>query len=771
VLPIARKRDKTPSRPPDDPVRFGVLNLVFLLVLAVGVGAAPLMPTIQASPEGVLIVGAVMLFSCVLWLVLILRRPSNGGGLPSFLDTGVVLPLTVFVVLVMLSTLLSSYSRPGLVQSYLWLAGLVFFIVLSQALRCPVIRKTLVVILFASALVVALHGLHQKLVDLPAARAMFRANPAEILRKVGLPPEVALDFLGRVGEGTKDRVFSTFLQPNWLGGFLALILPILTGVIVDTARSGRSGPRRAVLVGINFDVLLILVWCFYESKSKGAAFGLLCAGVVFGVWALWRVMLRLLQRRGRRAAIAATAGIVLAAALAVVAGVLVGQRLGRIPPTAEFLGSFKVRTGYWRAGLLIAADNPMSGLGPGNFQYGYAMFKRPQDQEARWAHNDYIQIAAEVGFPALAVYLFLWLAFLRRMSRPLAPQPEDNARSEPGPPPRLAALLALVWAAGTAVFALEAIYGQTFLSGEGAFWWFWPIALWTLWAGLAGVNVLALRVDKWDVTRVGIVAGGVAVLAHTIVEGDLQVPGLRATLFFLMAFGVSLVVGRARAIAGGRRTLAIALAVALVVTAWLSLGFIRPMCRAIALADRSKRIRDGLIEGKATDQVRLLEEALTLDPRDAEISGSLADIYYRSAQHAQYQGNPSDAQALVELSLRFAEISVKSNPIHALEFVRVGRCHQFMAGLAWRREDARRRLLEQALTEYTRACELFPSDPRSALEVARIEDALANPEKARESYRKALRLSEGQYTASSRLVDAESRQARKRLEELGDQRK
>ena len=72
---------------------------------------------------------------------------------------------------------------------------------------------------------------------------------------------------------------------------------------------------------------------------------------------------------------------------------------------------------HWGNSLMMIKDNPVLGVGLGNWRFSYplyaASFKRDRLQnykmQVRKVHNDYLQLAAECGIPALLLFLFFWV--------------------------------------------------------------------------------------------------------------------------------------------------------------------------------------------------------------------------------------------------------------------------------------------------------------------------------------------------------------------------
>jgi O-antigen ligase len=71
------------------------------------------------------------------------------------------------------------------------------------------------------------------------------------------------------------------------------------------------------------------------------------------------------------------------------------------------------RVCMWISGVQIVRDYPLTGVGPAMLEKIYPLYRR--DDAPRWRvphlHNNFLQLAAERGLPAMAVYLWLLVAF------------------------------------------------------------------------------------------------------------------------------------------------------------------------------------------------------------------------------------------------------------------------------------------------------------------------------------------------------------------------
>jgi len=343
------------------------------------VGLRPLAPSAESALALSLLLDVLPLVCVWLWLLsMVLERRLR------LARSGVGAPAAAFCVALAVAVMLATYKRPAILVAAGWIADVLFLIFLINTCQAHRVRRLLLSALIASAIVVSLHGIHQRVIDLPAASDTFRQDPQRALEMLKLPLQAEDDLLGRI---EANRVFSSFLLPNSLAGFLAMVFPVALGCCLGRRTGSWS---RGLGLGL-------VLACVYLTRSKG---GWLAFAVGLGVYVsaafahlLWRF---------RKEVVLVIAG------LAVIGGL--AQVWGIAPRAREYAGSFRVRAGYWRGAAQIFWRHPIVGVGPGNFLDYYSMYKRAEDEEARQAHNDYLQVAAEGGVLALAAYVWLWVS-------------------------------------------------------------------------------------------------------------------------------------------------------------------------------------------------------------------------------------------------------------------------------------------------------------------------------------------------------------------------
>lgn len=172
---------------------------------------------------------------------------------------------------------------------------------------------------------------------------------------------------------------------------------------------------RAVLLPV---LALLLVYTLWITYSRGGLLALflallLTAALLSGKPEHWARLRRMVP--GRRAVVAGLAlGLFLAAVgLVAVAAPAIAQDTpgaanGRIETVTEQgqavqLGelanpeSFMLRLTYWRVGVRMFLDNPLGGVGLGNFKVAYPYYQYLGAGHVKEAHNGYLQMFCETG--------------------------------------------------------------------------------------------------------------------------------------------------------------------------------------------------------------------------------------------------------------------------------------------------------------------------------------------------------------------------------------
>jgi O-antigen ligase len=192
----------------------------------------------------------------------------------------------------------------------------------------------------------------------------------------------------------KWLAFGTIGNPNWVGAFLASVLPLAwmrTALAPKgLTRLGWSAATAAIGGG--------LVLTFSRGAWLGAALGLIVLSAIAS------------PARCRRAVTSAALGIALGAGIAW-ASTPPGEISAAVWRTASVSG----RVRMWQITLDMIADRPALGVGPGAFAGSYPVYQReylrrlapppPLTQLTDQPHNEYLRLLAEAGPAALLCFL------------------------------------------------------------------------------------------------------------------------------------------------------------------------------------------------------------------------------------------------------------------------------------------------------------------------------------------------------------------------------
>lgn len=224
--------------------------------------------------------------------------------------------------------------------------------------------------------------------------------------------QVLVPTMGVLAGQSPDSIFAgiargTFINRNHYAAFLGMIWPVLVAYILtlrsspDEARVGlrrrgstKLNEKQITLVFITAMVLLSLVF----SMSRGGIIGSLIALTVFiafGRGAQWKGLL-----------------------ISLVGCWLIVFSYGAVIGFDGILERFQTisddapgRMEIWKDCRHIVEDHPLTGVGLGNNALVFDIYQThlPDDLHASHAHNDYLQLATELGLPAaIVISLSVW---------------------------------------------------------------------------------------------------------------------------------------------------------------------------------------------------------------------------------------------------------------------------------------------------------------------------------------------------------------------------
>lgn len=330
---------------------------------------APILPTM-----------AVLALVCLCMGLSLLRLASDR-------DTAIApSPLNVHIALhalvILWSTAASVNLRGSLLPGMLTVAFVLFFYGVTSSGLEKHLDKVLWLLL-AAGVGVSLYGFYQ---------ACFPERYGDVWTDTDLFSAITF------------RVYSTLANPNVLGEYLLLMIPIACAMLFSADNWSK---RIAALIAAG-----IMGVCLILTYSRGCYLGLLFAAAVFLV---------LLDRRFLFLGIIAVALCPLYLPDSVI------SRFASIGNMTDTSTSYRV--GIWLGSLAMLKDFGFSGVGYGSEAFNtiypaYAM----HSISAQHAHNLFLQILCDSGIVGLLVFLGLIVSFCRMMLTAIRHTSDARAR-------------------------------------------------------------------------------------------------------------------------------------------------------------------------------------------------------------------------------------------------------------------------------------------------------------------------------------------------------
>ena len=285
-------------------------------------------------------------------LLLFLASWTIAKGFPSKRALPLKFAPTAFCLVLAISICASKNMVISANELYKYATGLLLFIT-AASFNHKERANTLKVIVWAG-LVISLIALNQYFFEFKVV--------LNYITKHRITSPFAMDLI------SQKRVFSPFVTPNVLAGFLIMVIPLALTL------------KKRVLFLPPMLLALIL------TESLGGLIG------------LFLVLILYYCLRGKiytKKIIFFTVSIITALIL-----IILFIRSNASSQHTRPLFSLSMRWAYWKQTLGIIMKSPISGAGLGNFDLRFT----------RYAHNSYLEIWAEMGI--LGLISFLWLVFV-----------------------------------------------------------------------------------------------------------------------------------------------------------------------------------------------------------------------------------------------------------------------------------------------------------------------------------------------------------------------
>ncbi|HYE83296.1 MAG TPA: O-antigen ligase family protein [Clostridia bacterium] len=321
------------------------------------VGFIPLAPTMA-------LLGLILL-TAVSYGVRLFRDKSMSFRI-TILDYFVVL----FGIVLFYSSITSYTPNNSMLALLVHAAYILFYFVLINTIKTRQQLFTVVALLVLSTTLTSMYGLYQ-------------------LKTVGATSEAWVDTT--LFEDIKARVGSTFENPNVLGEYLVLIIPVAIAMLWGH----KNWLSRLVTIGL----VAVMLVCLVYTYSRGAYVGLMLAFALFAVL------------RDRRFVILGVIGLLMLPFVLPPSVINRFTSIGNLSDTSSYyrisvwLGSLKLAMDYWPSGIGL-------GLEPFKLLYPKYSFNAAY---AHHSHNIYIQLLIETGISGFLMFFAMILVYYKAM--------------------------------------------------------------------------------------------------------------------------------------------------------------------------------------------------------------------------------------------------------------------------------------------------------------------------------------------------------------------
>ena len=201
----------------------------------------------------------------------------------------------------------------------------------------------------------------------------------------------------------------TFINKNHFAGFLEMVFPITLGYAMAISYWPLKGNLKRMLASDNINkafffliLLTVMLVSIFFSQSRAGFLALLCGLAAFAG------IVRRAERRPNKTLLAMLGFVI-------VFFFIYGYVIGFQPVVDRFLaiGTDVSRIDIWRDAWRIVKDFPL-GIGLGNFEDVFVVYQETANHNHRFvhAHNDYLQLLVETGWPGFLALMSGFLYFM-----------------------------------------------------------------------------------------------------------------------------------------------------------------------------------------------------------------------------------------------------------------------------------------------------------------------------------------------------------------------
>jgi putative inorganic carbon (hco3(-)) transporter len=184
------------------------------------------------------------------------------------------------------------------------------------------------------------------------------------------------------------RISSSFVHPNDLGAYLVVMASLFVSMLLLKKNTLKQS-------GIFLTALIVSVVCLFLTGSRGAWMSFGAAFITVGIL------------KGKKAA------AIFIAILAAIFFLMPSETRERIYETVDLeSGTSWERIMIWEGTVDMIKEHPILGFGVNTFSQHFPDYKPEEYPDDRYAHNCYLQMAAEIGIVGTVFFMMFIIAAL-----------------------------------------------------------------------------------------------------------------------------------------------------------------------------------------------------------------------------------------------------------------------------------------------------------------------------------------------------------------------
>ncbi|MFH1370690.1 MAG: O-antigen ligase family protein [Planctomycetota bacterium] len=312
--------------------------------------------------------------------------------------------LVLLLIATAVATLYAPNKRAAINASLILLAPLLMVILLARLLDSHAKIKILLIVVASLGIVASWQSAEQFFVSNNAIIEQYKEDPNAILQPLGIQPGSLNHILLEHRIFSKD-VRASFTTGNSAGSFAILASFAAVALLAELLKTRKSFPASSGNRGLSALIIAAVLFGLALTRSKGAIAAFLIALAVFA--------LLVLNKKPKILKNIILAACVLAILTLIPLAAWFGLKFARLPGGNSML----VRWQYWHASAQMAADHPLTGVGPGNFACAYHQYKSPSAPETvSDPHCFFLSILTQYGPIGLLGFLLFVLVPMWRSS-------------------------------------------------------------------------------------------------------------------------------------------------------------------------------------------------------------------------------------------------------------------------------------------------------------------------------------------------------------------